>query len=64
MRDARINPVAGDVLAIGMKQWEVSTADSGGIIIVRNGAKNFMSLATFRSLFKLASTVRYGDERD
>ena len=63
MRDPRINPLEGDVLAIGMKQWEVSTADSGGIIIVRNGAKNVMSLATFRSLFKLASTVRLGDQK-
>lgn len=61
MRDARINPVSGDVLAIGMKQWEISTADSGGIITVHNGAKNVMSLATFRSLFKSASTVKLGD---
>lgn len=62
MRDARINPVAGDVLAIGVKQWEVVSACQFKVSVVRAGGKTGMSPETFRSFFKLASTVRYGDE--
>ena len=71
-RDARINPVAGDVLAIGISQWEVAANSEGeqhvdigkGVVkIIRMGAYSFLDIGSFRSFFKLASTVRYGDEQ-
>lgn len=63
MRDARINPAAGDVLAIGIKQWEVTQVNLPMICVVRDGvASSQMWAHEFRSFFKLASTVRYGDE--
>lgn len=62
MRDPRINPVAGDVLAIGMKQWEVVAAYQIKVKVSRDGAEHTIHYETFRSFFKLASTVRYGDE--
>lgn len=62
MRDARINPVAGDVLAIGMKEWRVDTVNSNTLRLVREGCGSWMHINYFRAFFKLASTVRYGDE--
>ena len=61
-RDARINPVAGDVLAIGISQWEVVDVSLPTIILLRMGSRSTMWAHQFRSFFKLASTVRYGDE--
>jgi len=63
MRDARINPVAGDVLAIGMKQWKVVSACQLKVTVFRNGSNTGMSPETFRSFFKLASTVKLGDQK-
>ncbi|QHJ81648.1 MAG: hypothetical protein [Bacteriophage sp.] len=63
MRDARINPVAGDVLTIGMKQWKVTQVSLPMICVVRDEVVHSQMWAhQFRSFFKLASTVRYGDE--
>lgn len=64
MRDPRINPVAGDVLAIGIKQWEVTQVSLPMICVVRDEVVHSQMWAhQFRSFFKLASTVRYGDEQ-
>jgi len=62
MRDARINPVAGDVLAIGISQWEVLYADEYLVSVIRMGSVNSMQIGNFREFFRKASTVRYGDE--
>lgn len=62
MRDPRINPVSGDVLAIGISQWRVTYADEKTASVLRMGSYSSMSIGSFRSFFKLASTVRYGDE--
>lgn len=71
-RDPRINPVAGDVLAIGISEWEViansegrKDVDSGNGVVktLRRGAYSYLDIGSFRSFFKLASTVRYGDEQ-
>lgn len=61
-RDARINPVDGDVLAIGISQWEVLYADEYLVSVVRMGSVNSMHIGNFREFFRKASTVRYGDE--
>lgn len=64
MRDPRINPVAGDVLAIGIKQWEVTQVSLPMICVVRDEVVHSQMWAhQFRPFFKLASTVRYGDEQ-
>lgn len=71
-RDARINPVAGDMLAIGISQWEVVAnsdgekhvdAGKGVVKLLRMGAYSYLDIGSFRSFFKLASTVRYGNEQ-
>lgn len=63
-RDARINPVVGDVLAIGMKQWEVTQVSLPIICVVRDEVIHSQMWAhQFRSFFKLASTVKLGDQK-
>lgn len=61
-RNPRINPVAGDVLAIGISQWKVLGVTETNINVGRMGSVSPMKPHEFRSFFKLASTVRYGDE--
>lgn len=63
MRDARINPMEGDVLAIGMKQWRVDTVNSNTLRVVREGSGSWMHINYFRSFFKSASTVKLGDQK-
>ena len=62
-RDARINPVEGDVLAIGISQWTVHVVKPEYIGLLRMGSYSTIDHGKFRSFFKLASTVRYGDEQ-
>lgn len=62
-RDARINPIAGDVLARGLSQWEVVSVDAFEVKVLRDGGITTLLPERFRSFFKLASTVRYGDEQ-
>lgn len=61
-RNPRINPYDGDVLAIGISQWEVLYADEYVVSVIRIGAVNSMHIGNFREFFRKASTVRYGDE--
>jgi len=62
MRDPRINPAPGDVLAIGVSQWTVRVVDNDSITVLRMGSRSIMNHGEFCAFFKSASTVRYGDE--
>lgn len=62
-RDARINPVSGDVLAIGMREWRVDTVNSKTLRVVMEGGGSWMHINYFRAFFKLASTVKLGDQK-
>lgn len=63
MRDARINPYDGDVLAIGISQWEVLYADGHVVSVIRMGSVSAMHIGKFRDFFRKASTVKLGDQK-
>jgi len=63
MRDARINPTEGDVLAIGAREWRVYAVNSKTLRVVREGGGSWMHINYFRAFFKLASTVKMGDQK-
>lgn len=63
MRDPRINPVEGDVLAIGISQWRVLGVTETNINVGRMGSVSPMKTHEFRAFFKLASTVKLGDQK-